>query len=238
MDSLALANAQLNLETAYKNFFRDKSIGFPKFKSKHKSKATYTTNLVNGNIQLLEQMIKLPKLGFVCIKKHRDIPIDWQLKSVTVSKTPTNKYYVSILFEYEEEIAAITLESVVGLDFSMKELFVSSDGDIAEYPRFYRKAQKKLAKEQRKLSKYQKGSHNRNKQRLKVARLHEKTANQRRDFLHKLSRQITNAYDAVCIEDLNMKVMSQALNFGKSVSDNGWGMFTTILGYKLAEQGK
>lgn len=120
----------------------------------------------------------------------------------------------------------------------MQELFVSSDGIFAQYPGFYRQAQTKLAREQRKLSKCQKESSNRNKQRIKVARAHEKVANQRKDLLHKLSRQITNAYDVVCIEDLNMKGMAQALNFGKSVSDNGWGMFTTMLGYKLAEEGK
>lgn len=120
----------------------------------------------------------------------------------------------------------------------MKELYVASDASSACYPRYYRQALCKLAKEQRKLSKCLKGSNNRNKQRVKVAKLHEKAANQRKDFLHKLSRQITNAYDAVCIEDLNMQGMSQALNFGKSVADNGWGMFTGFLSYKLKEQGK
>lgn len=120
----------------------------------------------------------------------------------------------------------------------MKELYVASDGSSACYPRYYRQALDKLAKEQRKLSKCKKGSNNRNKQRIKVAKLHEKVTNQRKDFLHKQSRQITNAYDCVCIEDLNMKAMSQALNFGKSVADNGWGMFTSFLSYKLREQGK
>lgn len=120
----------------------------------------------------------------------------------------------------------------------MHELYVTSDGTSAQYPRFYRQALNKLKKEQRKLSKMQKGSNNRNKQRIKVARLHERVANQRKDFLHKLSRQITNAYDCVCIEDLNMKAMSQSLNFGKSVADNGWGMFTTFLQYKLEDVGK
>jgi putative transposase len=238
VDSLALANAQMNLETAYKNFFRNKSIGFPKFKSKHKSKATYTTNLVNGNISLANGMLKLPKLDRVKIKQHRNIDKNWQLKSVTISKTSTDKYFASILFEYEKEVRAVEPKNVVGLDFSMQELFVSSDGVFAQYPKFYRQAQTKLAREQRKLSKCQKGSNNRNKQRLRVARAHEQVANQRKDFLHKLSRQITNVYDAVCIEDLNMKGMSQALNFGKSVSDNGWGVFTIMLGYKLAEEGK
>lgn len=120
----------------------------------------------------------------------------------------------------------------------MKELYVSSDGTSADYSRFFRKSQQKLARECRKLSKCVIGSKNRAKQRIRVAKLYEKVANQRRDFLHKQSRQIANACDCVCIENLDMKVMSQALNFGKSVADNGWGMFVTFLQYKLEEMGK
>lgn len=238
VDSLALANAQINLQIAYNNFFRSPKTGFPKFRSKHRNRDSYTTNFVNGNIKLQEGSIVLPKLKDVKMKQHREIPQDYKLKSVTVSRTPTGKYFVSILCEYEQSISTIKAETFLGLDFSMKELYVSSDGSSACYPRYYRRALGKLAKEQRKLSKCQKGSSNRNKQRIKVARLHERIANQRADFLHKLSKQITNAYDAVCIEDLNMQGMSQALNFGKSVADNGWGMFRNMLVYKLAEQGK
>ena len=161
------------------------------------------------------------------------------MKSVTVSQTGSGKYYASILYEYEEEtIAKVKPERFLGLDYSMHELYIDSNGEEAEYPRYYRKAEEKLKKEQRKLSKMEKGSKNREKQRKKVAKLHEKTANQRKDFLHKQSRQITNAHDCVCIEDLNMQGMSQSLHFGKSVSDNGWGMFTGFLEYKLREQGK
>ena len=238
VDSLALANAQLNLNKAYKNFFRDKAIGFPNFKSKKSNHRSYTTNLVNGNIKLEGPYIKLPKLKNVKIKKHREVPDDYKLKSVTISRTPTGKYYASILYEYECEIKLVDPNIFLGLDFSMKELFVSSDGKSAQYPRYYRQALVKLQKEQRKLSKCQKGSSNRNKQRIKVAILHEKVANQRKDFLHKTSRQITNVTDVVCIEDLNMKGMSQALHFGKSVSDNGFGLFVSMLDYKLREQGK
>jgi putative transposase len=238
VDSLALANAQMHLETAYKNFFRDKATGFPTFKSKHRSRVSYTTNLVNSNISIENGQLKLPKLGFLKVKQHRKAPKSWRMKSVTVSKTPSGKYHASILYEYKQEIHSVKPQNIVGLDFSMKELFVSSDEQLAAYPRFYRKAQEKLSKEQRKLSKCRKASKNRKKQRIKVARLHEKVANQRKDFLHKLSRQTANAYDIVCIEDLDMKGMAQALNLGKSVSDNGWGIFTGYLAYKLAEQGK
>ncbi|MDD6488317.1 MAG: RNA-guided endonuclease TnpB family protein, partial [Clostridia bacterium] len=238
VDSLALCNAQKNLEKAYSNFFRDKKVGFPKFKSKRNSIKSYTTKCVNGNIELSNGLLQLPKIGFVKIKQHRNIPDKYKLKSVTVSQTASGKYYASILFEFEEQITEKEIENYIGLDFSMHELYVDSNGNCPEYPRYYRLAEKKLKKEQRKLSKMQKGSNNRNKQRIKVAKLHEKIANQRRDFLHKQSRQITNAYDCVCIENLDMRAMSKALHFGKSVSDNGWGMFTTFLKYKLEEVGK
>lgn len=238
VDSLALANAQMNLQTAYNNFFRSPKIGFPRFKSKKSNHESYTTNCVNGNIKLSDGFLALPKIGKIKVKQHRAIPSDYQLKSVTVSKTPSGKYYASILFEYESQIQQIEPKTFLGLDFSMPKLYVDSNGNEPSYPKYYRHAKKKLSREQRKLSKMQKGSNNRNKQRIKVAKLHEKTANQRKDFLHKQSRQITNAYDCICIENLDMKAISQSVNFGKSVLDNGWGMFTTFLQYKLAEQGK
>ena len=241
VDSLALVGAQNNLKAAYNNFFRDKNVGFPKFKSKHSGHQSYTTNRVNANIALGEEGLKLPKLGWVKIRKHRGVPDGYLLKSVTISRTPTGKYFASILYEYDSYIETVEpkdCEGFLGLDFSMKELYVDDNGFVPEYPHPYRESQKKLAREQRKLAHRQKGGTNREKQRIKVARLHEHTANQRKDFLHKQSRKIANSYDAVCIEDLNMKAMSQALNFGKSVSDNGWGMFTGMLAYKLSDQGK
>ncbi len=241
VDSLALANAQLNLQTAYNNFFRDKSVGFPKFKSKHHDRKSYTTNNQKGSIRLINnKTIRLPKLKDVRIKLHRQLPQDSIIKSATISQSPTGKYYISILVEFEKSIKPITpaIETVLGLDYSSKALYVDSESVSAEYPRFYRKAESKLKKAQRKLSKRKKGSKNRDKQRLKVARLHEKTANQRKDFLHKLSRQITNAYTAIVIEDLNMKGMAQGLHLAKSTNDNGFGMLKTFLAYKLAEQGK
>lgn len=238
VDSLALANVQMNLQKAYTNFFSKPGTGFPKYKSKKASRQTYTTNYVNGNICLEGGKLKLPKVGEVKIKQHREIPEGHRLKTVTVSQTPSGKYYASILYEYEEQIEEVKPETFLGLDYSMHELYVDSKGKEPEYPRYYRQAEIRLKKEQRKLSLMQKGSKNRNKQRIKVAKLHEKVANQRKDFLHKQSRQITNAYDCVCIEDLNMKAMSQSLNFGKSVSDNGWGIFTGFLEYKLTEKGK
>ena len=130
------------------------------------------------------------------------------------------------------------VERVIGLDYSSKGLYVDSEDNKPDYPQFYRKSEAKLKKAQRKLSNRKKGGKNREKQRKQVAKLHEKVANQRKDYLHKVSRQITNAYDAVAIEDLNMRSMAQCLNLGKSTNDNGFGMLKTFLGYKLVNQGK
>ena len=238
VDSVSLQQSLRHLDTAFQNFFRQPKNGFPRFKSKKQSKNSYSTVCINRNIDIENGCIKLPKIGFVKLKQHRKIPVDYKLKSVTISQTPSRKYYVSILFEYEKQVQNKELLSFLGLDYSMHELYKDSNSNEPAYPRYYRSAEKKLAKEQRKLSHMQKGSSNRNKQRIKVAKLHEKVADQRKDFLHKLSRQIANAYDCICIEDLNMKAMSRYLHFGKSVSDNGWGMFTAFLKYKLEEQGK
>ncbi len=238
VDSLALANAQMNLQAAYNNFFRSPKVGFPKFKSKKSNRRSYTTNCVNGNILIENGYIKLPKVGLVKLKQHRLIPSGYKLKSVTVSQTPGGKYYVSVLFAYENQVQQIEPQTFIGLDFSMYELYKDSNGSEPQYPRYYRQAEKKLRRGQRKLSLMRKGSKNRDKQRIRVAKMHEKVANQRKDFLHKQSRQIANAYDCVCIENLDMKAMAQSLNFGKPVSDNGWGMFITFLQYKLTNIGK
>jgi putative transposase len=238
VDCYSLCNAQINLQAAFNNFFRDKNIGFPKFKNKKNDRNSYTTNSVNNNIRIENTKLKLPKVGLINIKLHRQIY--GIIKSCTIFKSPSGKYFVSIMVEYEKDIVKITpkKENILGLDMDMKNLYTDSQGVRAEYPRFYRKAQSKLAKEQRKLSIMQKGSKNRNKQIIKFVKIHEKVANCRKDFLHKKTRELTNQYDAIVTEDLNMQNMSQCLNLGKSVSDNSWGMFTTFLKYKLEDQGK
>ncbi|WP_347548409.1 transposase [Pseudalkalibacillus hwajinpoensis] len=236
VDSLALANAQLNLDKAYKAFFKGNA-KFPKFKNK-RHKQSYTTNVVNRNIQILGGHIKLPKLKMVKLKQHREIPSEHIIKSCTISMSSSGKYYISILTEYEKEIEIKNIQNVVGLDFAMNGLFVDSEGKKANYPKFFRQMLDKLAIEQRRLSRKNKGSSNWNKQRIRVAKLQEKVANQRKNFLHHKSKELVTEFDAVVIEDLDMKGMSQALKFGKSVADNGWGMFTSFLHYKLKEQGK
>ena len=241
VDSIALQQALRHLDTAFQNFFRDKSKGYPKFKSKKNHHYSYSTVCVNNNIKLENSVLTLPKIGKIRIKQHRSIPEGYTLKSTTISRTPTGKYFASILFEYEVSIQPAELVNIIGLDFSMHNLFVSSEEEFQvdeQFLHYYRKALDKLAREQRILSHRNRGSKRYDKQRKKIALLHEKIANQRKDYLHKLSRQITNAYDLICVEDLNMQGMSQALNFGKSVADNAWGMFLRYLGYKAEELGK
>lgn len=239
IDSLAFANVQLHLDGAYDSFFKGNS-GLPKFKKKNISRESYTTNMVGDNIKLNGDMLKLPKLQTpVKVVMHRPIKQGGKIKSVTITKEPDGKYYASILFEYakEEKPMQIDADKAVGLDMSMKELFVSSDGELGNCPHFYRLSEERLAKEQHKLSRMKYKSANYMRQQKKISALHAKTKHQRSDFLHKLSRDLVDRYDIICIEDLDMKAMSQALNFGKSVHDNGWGMFTRMLEYKLTEKG-
>jgi len=248
VDSLALANAQLQVKKAFANFF-EKRTKFPKFKSKKNSKKSYTTNNVlnkikgtnefRHSIRLESGKLKLPKLGLLNIKFHREIPKGHKIKAVTVSQEPNGAYYVSILTEFEAEIQPVEFDgNIVGLDFSMKELFVSSENQRADYPRFFRKFEDKLAKAQKVLSRRVKGSNNWHKQKQKVSVIHQKIKNCRKNFLHKISTNLIKTYDAISIEDLNMKGMSKALNFGKSVADNGWGMFVSMLQYKAIFSGK
>ena len=243
VDSLALANVQLHLEKAYKNFFRDPKVGFPRFKSKHHSKNSYTTNVVNGNILIEGSRIRLPKLKWISMKKHREPAENWRLKSVTVSMEPSGKYFASLLYEgYSCENQAADKDysnaKILGIDYAMQGMAVFSEEIELEKAGFFRKNEKRLAREQRKLSRCVKGSHNYVRQKKKVARCHEKIRSQRRDYLHKLSRRITDQYDIVAVEDIDMKAMSQCLHFGKSVQDNGYGMFRNMLDYKLAWKGK
>ena len=241
VDSLALANAQMNLNKAYKNFFRDKSVGFPKFKSKKKSTKSYTTNNQKGSIRLSDnnRKITLPKLKDVKIKCHQTIKSSEIIKSATITFTPSGKYYISILVEYNKDIVKIkpNIDKAVGLDFSMKEMVVDNNGKKINYPYFYYKYQDKLEKEQRKLSKKVKGSSNYEKQRIKVAKVHELIANSRKDFQHKLSKWYADNYDTICVEDIDLRAMSQCLNFGKKTMDNSFGMFREFLKYKIEAKG-
>lgn len=233
-DKCALQSSLRNLDAAFKNFFKQPNVGYPKFKKKS-SQGSYTTY---SNIKLHEKHITLPKLGKVKAKIHRSIPSDYVLKSATVSQAPSGKYYVSVLLEHESQVLKRNPRTFLGLDYSSPYLYIDSNGNEPDYPRFFRKSEEKLAREQKKLSHMVYRSNNWQKQRRRVARIHERVANQRRDFLHKLSRKLVDNYDCIGVEDLNMRGMSQSLTLGKSTMDNGWGMFTTFLAYKLERQGK
>lgn len=240
IDNLALANAQINIQAAYRNFFRDKSVGFPKFKSKHRDKDSYTTNNQGNNIRIENKCIKLPKIGFVRVVQHRQIPDTYKIKSCTISLASSGKYYVSILTEYEHEPLTPTLDKdkALGLDYSSPSFYVDSQGEEAGRPRFYREAEARLSRGQRRLSKMRKGSANYRKQKKRVAIIHEHVANQRKDWIHKKSKELADKWDYICVEDINLRGMAGSLKLGKSTNDNGFGMFRTVLAYKMADRGK
>lgn len=172
VDSLALANTQLNLDKAYKNFFRDKKTGFPKFKSKKTNNHSFTTNNQNGTVAIEDGYLKIPKLKTgIKIKLHR--PFVGLIKSCTISKTPTGKYYASVLVE-TDIVQLPKMHTKIGVDLGLKDFAMTSNGEIISNPKYLRTSEKRLAKLQKDVSRKKKGSHNRHKARLKAAKLHEK----------------------------------------------------------------
>ena len=244
IDSTALESANNNLAAAFSSFFK-KNASFPKFHKK-KFSDSYTTRCINGNIALLDKGIKLPKLGKVRASLHRMPKKDWKLKSVTISQSPDGKFYASVFFEYENDINyQVNLNNAIGLDYVSNGLFIDSNGRRGTSRRFYHEAERKLAKARRKLSrmkgpkKNEPRSNNYIKQLRKTNKIHRHIANQRLDNLHKLSTEIANQYDVVCVESLNMHSMaSKNFGNGKAIYDNGYGMFLNMLEYKLSDRGK
>lgn len=251
VDSLALANKQIDLQAAFRNTFsksRKKNNGFPKFKSAKHSRKAYTTNNQKGTVAIIEnKYIKLPKIGKVKTVIHRIPNSDWIIKSATVSQESDGKYYISVLFEFDNIVNSYVANktNAIGLDYASDGLYVDNNGNVGTNHKYYRESHKKLAKAQHRLSrmqgskKHEDKSANYIKQLRKVNKIHRHIANQRLDNLHKISTEIANQYDVVCVESLNMKSMSnKGFGNGKATLDNGYGMFLSMLEYKLSDRNK
>ena len=251
VDSLALANKQMDLQEAFRNTFsksRKKKNGFPKFKSAKHSRKSYTTNNQKGTVAIIDnKCIKLPKIGKVKAVIHRVPDDSWTIKSATVSQESDGKYYISVLFEFENIVNPYVADktNAIGLDYASDGLYVDSNGNTGTNHKYYRESHDKLAKAQRKLSrmqgskKYEVKSNNYIKQLRKVNKIHRHIANQRLDNLHKISTKIANSYDVVCVESLNMRSMAnKGFGNGKATLDNGYGMFLSMLEYKLSDRNK
>ncbi len=232
--SQVLQSTTLNLTKAFKNFF-DKRAKYPRFKSYHgKQSCQYPQNC-----EVVDRGVKVPQVGVIKASIHR--LFEGQLKTVTITKTPTGKYYASLLFDTEQETPeVVTCGKVTGIDLGLKDFCITHDGDkTSKYanPKHLKKHEKNLARKQAKLARKKKGSKSREKARKLVARVHERISNARQDFLHKLSRKIVNDNQVVVVENLNVKGMVRNHNLAKAISDVGWGMFVNFLDYKLQQKG-
>jgi putative transposase len=243
IDSMALSNIQINLEQAFKNFFKKSNhFRFPNFKSKKNSKKKYTTNKNQNNnaLYIKDNYIKLPKINsLIKIKQHKEF--NGIIKSCTICKNKSDRYYISILVEQEDEIKYESNTNVLGIDLGIKHFAIFSTGEKIDNPKYYRKTEKRIKKLHKDLSRKLYGSNNYEKNRTKLAKKYEKVSNQMNDFLHKLSSRIIRENQTIVIEGIGSKQLLQECNIrniNKSISEVSWGKFNTMLSYKAEWYGR
>ncbi len=231
--SQVLQSVSLHLSRAFVNFF-ERRAQYPQFKSKHRKQSIQYPQ----GVKVVDACkVYLPKIGHVKAIVHRELA--GSIKTVTVSKDPSGKYFASILCENLVAMPDISLNGkILGIDVGLTDLAVTSDGSKFANPKHVLKAQKNLAKKQQHLSRKAKGSNTRNKARILVAKAHERVANARQDYLHKLSTRLVNENQVIAVEDLHVKGMMKNHQLARAIGDAGWGSFTNMLKYKTARQGK